>query len=88
MLVDTDPSFQIYLDIQHYDEEKEDPTVKYALPDGRLHLALWDGEVAGCIALRKLSDDKAELKRLYVRPSFRGHHIANSKGDWLQGNLP
>lgn len=77
MLVDIDPSFQIYLDLQHYEEEEEDPTVKYALPDGRLYLALWDGKVAGCIALRKLSDGKAELKRLYVRPAFRGHHIAN-----------
>ena len=76
MLVSIDPSFSIYLDIQHYDEEAGNPAAKYALPRGRLYLALHDGKAAGCIALHPLSDDKCELKRLYVRPEFRGNGIA------------
>ena len=76
MLVSIDPSFSIYLDIQHYDEEAGNPAAKYALPRGRLYLALHDGKAAGCIALRPLSDDRCELKRLYVRPQFRGKGIA------------
>ena len=35
-----DPAFSLYLDIQHYDDEAQDPAVKYAPPKGRLYLAL------------------------------------------------
>ena len=45
---------------------------KYARPDGRLYLALVDGVPAGCVAMRRLSDTRAEMKRLFVRDSFRG----------------
>ena len=76
MLVSINPDFRLYLDIQHYEEEERDPSAKYALPDGRLYLALEEGCPAGCIALRRLDSTSGELKRLYVRPPFRGQHIA------------
>ncbi len=76
MLVSLNPSFQLYLDIQHYDEEEDNPGLKYGMPDGRLYVALSDGKTAGCIALRRLNERDGELKRLYVRPSFRGQGIA------------
>ena len=81
MLVSHDPSFQIYLDIQHYEDEIRDLEAKYGRPEGRLYLALWDGEAAGCIALRKLDEQRCEMKRLYVRPAFRGHKIGDALVD-------
>lgn len=81
MLVSHDPSFQIYLDIQHYEDEIRNLEAKYGQPDGRLYLALWEGEAAGCIALRKLDDGCCEMKRLYVRPAFRGYKIGDALVD-------
>lgn len=79
MLVSINPEFHLYLEIQHYDDEKENPSLKYALPDGRLYLDISDDGIArGCIALRKLSDGKGEVKRLYVRPECRGNGIATA----------
>ena len=77
MLVSINPSFQLYLDIQHYGDEERNPSMKYQLPDGRLYLALKDNKIAGCVALRRLDDENGELKRLYVRPEFRGNGIAS-----------
>jgi putative acetyltransferase len=47
----------------------------YAQPRGRLLLALTGVEVVGCVALRPLGDDACEMKRLFVRPVFRGRGI-------------
>jgi putative acetyltransferase len=47
----------------------------YAPPAGRLLLATVDGRAAGCVALKPHDDDTAELKRLYVSPTFRGRAI-------------
>ena len=54
MLIENDSSFQKYLDIQNYGEEIEHLESEYGLPDGRLYLVYCDGELAGCIGLRKI----------------------------------
>lgn len=77
MLIENDPSFQEYLDIQNYSEEMEHLEKKNGLPDGRLYLAYCDEELAGCIGLRKMDSQNCEMKRLYVRPAFRGRKIGN-----------
>lgn len=75
MLIESDSSVQDYLAIQHYEDEIRNLEVKYGLPDGRLYLAYWDGELAGCIGLRKIDRENGEMKRFYVRPQFRAKGI-------------
>lgn len=77
MLIAGDRSFQEYLDIQHYEDELKELNKKYGRPWGRLYLAYYKGEAAGCIGLRKIDVKNCEMKRLYVRPRFRGKKIGN-----------
>jgi len=64
-------SLGVDLCFQHFEEELKNLPGRYARPEGRLYIMLVDGEIAGCIALRKLDDARCEMKRLYVRPAFR-----------------
>ncbi|MFZ1683462.1 MAG: GNAT family N-acetyltransferase [Candidatus Zixiibacteriota bacterium] len=60
---------------QGFDQELAGLPGKYAPPSGCLFLAECEGKVAGCIALKKLGEGTCEMKRLYVRPGFRGKKI-------------
>jgi ribosomal protein S18 acetylase RimI-like enzyme len=65
-------SLGISLCFQGFEQELATLPGAYARPRGRLFLARVAGMPAGCGALRPLSNDEAEMKRLYVRPDFRG----------------
>ncbi len=75
-LVENDSKFKEYLEIQKYDNEIDNLEDKYGMPWGRLYIAFYENQVAGCIALRKLNETECEMKRLYVKPEFRNKGIA------------
>ncbi|MCI8833766.1 MAG: GNAT family N-acetyltransferase [Ruminococcus sp.] len=77
MLIQGDPTFKKYLEIQNYEEELKHLETKYGFPDGRLYLAYCEGKLAGCIGLKKIDAQSCEMKRLYVRSEFRGRQIGN-----------
>jgi carbonic anhydrase len=64
---------------QNFEKELAELPGGYAPPEGRLLLVILNGEIAGCVALRKINDDRTcEMKRLYVRPKFRGKGIGKA----------
>jgi len=83
MLCALDEEFRGYLQIQHFDDELRDLNKKYGLPRGRIYIAYVDGQAAGCIALRQMSETECEMKRLFVRPQFRGQKIATALAELL-----
>jgi putative acetyltransferase len=62
----------INLCFQNFERELAELPGEYVPPTGRLFLAFDGDQVSGCVALRGLAEDACEIKRLYVRPDFRG----------------
>jgi putative acetyltransferase len=60
------------LSFQNFEHELATLPGDYAPPRGRLHIGYENGQPAACVGLRPLSESVCELKRLYVRPAFRG----------------
>jgi GNAT superfamily N-acetyltransferase len=59
------------LDFQGFDRELATLPGAYDAPHGALLGARAGGTLAGCVALRRIDDERGELKRLYVRPDER-----------------
>lgn len=68
-------SLNVDLCFQDFERELAALPGEYVPPSGRLFLCFEEETLAGCIALRKLDDLTCEMKRLYVRPGFRGKQL-------------
>jgi ribosomal protein S18 acetylase RimI-like enzyme len=60
---------------QGFNQELATLPGRYARPAGGIWLATVGEAVAGCVALRALDAQMCEVKRLYVRPAFRGQGL-------------
>jgi putative acetyltransferase len=63
---------------QNFDKELAGLPGDYAPPEGRLLLAEYQGQLAACVALHKLDSAISEMKRLYLRPQFRGKGLGRA----------
>src|SRR5712692_5444503 len=66
---------EINLCFQNFEKELAELPGEYAPPNGRLFLAIKDTRIAGCVAMRKIGEGICEIKRLFVRPEFRGEGL-------------
>ena len=71
------PPWQFNVDIEHEVDFTMNNLDKFAEPDGRLLLVEVDGQIAGTISLRKIRGDCGEIKRMYIKPEFRGKKLGN-----------
>jgi len=71
-------SLEFDLTFQDFEQEMADFPDEYSAPHGCLLLALYGEELAGCVALRGLGNGICEMKRLYVKPAFRGLKVGRA----------
>ena len=72
LFIDYAESLGFSLSFKGFKDELEHLPGKYAAPEGCILLAWDELDCVGCAGLRPLSDDVCEMKRLYVKPLYRG----------------
>src|SRR5207253_4470593 len=63
---------------QSFEQELAGLPGDYAPPSGRLLLARFRAQVAGCVALHRLEPELCEMKGLYLRSNFRGQGLGRA----------
>ena len=72
-----------YFEDKVFEEELARLPDKYAPPRGRLLLAYFNGQAAGCAALREIDGRTCEMKRMFVYPEFHGKGIGRALAERL-----
>ena len=75
LIMEYSASLGIDLSFQNFEQEIAEFPSHYARPEGRVIVAVEGGKAVGVVALRRLSGEFCELKRMYVKPEFRGKGI-------------
>ena len=70
-------SLNISLDFQHFDEELNIISSMYGPPDGHLIIVYLADTPIACAAYRKIEEGICEVKRMYVKPSYRKEQIGD-----------
>lgn len=66
------------LSFQNFEQELARLPGYYGPPAGDLLLALYNGKPAGCVAVRRITSEICEMKRLFVRPEYRKYGIGKA----------
>ena len=83
LFLDYAKSLGFSLCFQNFDHELATLPGHYAPPRGRLLLAEYKGQLAGCVALREFEAGICEMKRLYLCPAFRGKGLGRAMAEHL-----
>ena len=81
-------SINVSLDFQHFDDELNELKKMYAHPYGGIILANDREEIFACVAVRKISDEVAELKRMYVNNEHLIYYIMAYNEDHVMPAMP
>ena len=73
--------YGISFDDQSFHEKDMSQLQLFMPPEGRLLLAYVGSEPAGCVSVRTNRPDVAEIKRMYVRPTYRNQGIGRALVD-------
>ena len=75
LFVEFQKAINVDLCFQGFEDEVQNLPGAYAPPAGGLFLVENDGEFAAVVGVRPIEEGKAEMKRLYVRPGWRGRGL-------------
>jgi putative acetyltransferase len=62
----------IDLSFQHFEEELAELKTMYKVPYGGIILCKAENQIIGCVGIRKIDNEIAELKRMFIKPAFQG----------------
>jgi ribosomal protein S18 acetylase RimI-like enzyme len=85
LFLEYEKALGISLCFQGFEQELAGLPGGYAPPSGRLLLGTYQGALAGCVALHSLEPAIGEMKRLYLRPAFRGKGLGQAMVDAIVG---
>jgi len=78
LLIEYADSLGFDLSFQDFEQELADLSNHFASPEVCLLLAIYESQAVGCVAIKRFDNDICEMKRLYVKPQFRGLGIGRA----------